>query len=146
MKKIILVSLLSGFLINLCDVTITVTTVATAWNAELARQDIAPNPFTPLYYVSASFVAGALLVWLYRHLSSSRGATAGTALRASMLLWGISRLYGGGHVVMGQMPFWIFGIMSSGLLLGLVVAGQAVRLLLRDEPRAAPDFVAGSAR
>jgi hypothetical protein len=140
-KRIIPVSLLSGFLINLCDVTITVTTVATAWNAELARQGIAPNPFTPPYYVSVSFVAGAVLVWHYRHLSRSRGATPSTALGASTLLWGISRLYGGGHVVMGQMPLWIFGIMSFGLLLGFVVAGQAARLLLGVEPAPAPDRV-----
>jgi hypothetical protein len=146
MKRIVFVSLLSGFLINLCDVTITVTTVATAWNAELARQGIAPNSFTPPYYVSVSFVAGALLVWLYRHLSRSRGATASTALGASTLLWGISRLYGGGHVVMGQMPLWIFAIMSFGLLLGFVVAGQAVRLLLGDEPASAPDRVGVSTR
>jgi hypothetical protein len=138
MKRIVFVSLLSGLLINVCDVTLTVTTVATDWNSELSRQGIAPNPFTPPYYVSASFVAGSLLVWLYRQLARSRGATVHTAMCASALLWGISRLYGGGHVVMGQMPAWIFAIMSFGLLLGFVVAGQVVRLLLRNEPGSAP--------
>jgi hypothetical protein len=138
MKRLILVSLLAGLLINLCDVTVTVATVATAWNAELGRQGIAPSPFTPPYYVGASFVAGALLVWLHRQLARSRGSSAATAIRASALLWGISRLYGGGHVVMGQMPLWIFAVMSSGLLLGFVVAGQVVRLLLHDEPESAP--------
>jgi hypothetical protein len=66
-KRIILVSLVSGFLINLCDVTITVTTVATAWNAELARQGITPTPFTPPYYVSVSSQAGD------RHLLGTGG-------------------------------------------------------------------------
>jgi hypothetical protein len=86
MKKLVGISLLAGFLINLCDVSITVAFVADPWNAALAVQGIAPNPFTPLYYVSASFLAGALLVWLYRQLAVARGPSPSTALLSSLLL------------------------------------------------------------
>ncbi len=137
MKRIILASLLSGFLVNLCDVTVTVSTVATSWNAVLLGPGIEPNPLTPPYYVSASFVAGALLVWLYRQLEITSSSRTLAAFQASFLLWGISRLYGAGHVVMGQMPLWIFSIMSGGLLLGFIVAGQACRVLLTPRPPAA---------
>ncbi|MBC8042015.1 MAG: hypothetical protein IAF08_01095 [Rhizobacter sp.] len=44
-------------------------------------------------------------------------------MKYSLLLWGVSRLYGAGHVVMGQMPLWIFAVMSLGLLLGFVLGG-----------------------
>jgi hypothetical protein len=124
--QIILGGLLGGFFINLCDVTITVTTVAKKWNAVLESQGLKPSSFTPPYYVSASFIAGIVLAWTITVLTTKYGLTRETALIASFLLWGISRLYGAGHVVMGQMPIKIFSIMSFGLLLGFVVAGQVI--------------------
>jgi hypothetical protein len=125
-KQIIIGGLLAGLLINVCDVTVTVTTVAKKWNAVLAGQGIKPSPFTPPYYVTASFIAGVVLTWLISVLAAKYGLTRETALIASLLLWGISRLYGAGHVVMGQMPFSIFSIMSFGLCLGFIAAGQFV--------------------
>jgi hypothetical protein len=125
-KQILLAGLIGGFFINLCDVTVTVSTVADAWNQVLIGQGIAINPLTPAYYVSASFVAGIILSWTIATLSFRYKFTRQTALRASFLLWGISRLYGMGHVVMGQMPIHIFAIMSAGLLLGFIVGGQMI--------------------
>jgi hypothetical protein len=125
-KQIILGGLLGGFFINLCDVTITVITVAKKWNAVLESQGIKPSAFTPPYYVSASFLAGIVLAWTLSVISVKYGMTRETALIASILLWVISRLYGAGHVVMGQMPLSIFSIMSAGLLLGFIVAGQVI--------------------
>jgi hypothetical protein len=124
--QIILGGLLGGFFINLCDVTITVTTVAKKWNAVLISQGIKPSPFTPVYYVAASFIAGIILTWTITVLSVKYGLTKEAAFIASILLWGISRLYGAGHVVMGQMPLKIFSIMSGGLLLGFIIAGQII--------------------
>jgi hypothetical protein len=124
--QIIIGGLIAGLLINLCDVTITVTTVAKKWNAVLQSQGLKPSPFTPPYYVSAGFIAGIVLAWVITVLSVKYGITRETALMASLLLWGISRLYGAGHVVMGQMPIKIFSIMSFGLLLGFIVAGQFI--------------------
>jgi hypothetical protein len=125
-KQIIIGGLLAGLLINVCDVTVTVTTVAKKWNTVLASQGIKPSPFTPPYYITASFIAGIVLTWLISVLAAKYGLTRETALIASLLLWGISRLYGAGHVVMGQMPFSIFSVMSLGLCLGFIVAGQFV--------------------
>jgi hypothetical protein len=125
-KQILIGGLIGGFFINLCDVTITVSTVADAWNQVLIGQRIAINPLTPAYYVSASFVAGIILSWTISTLSFRYKFTRQTALRASFLLWGISRLYGMGHVVMGQMPIHIFAIMSAGLLLGFIIGGQMI--------------------
>jgi hypothetical protein len=125
-KQMLFGGLLGGFFINFCDVIITITTVADAWNKVLLGQGIAFNPMTPSYYIAASFIAGILLCWTISTLSFKYGLTRQTALRASFLLWGISRLYGMGHVVMGQMPLHIFVIMSLGLLLGFVVSGQVI--------------------
>jgi hypothetical protein len=124
--QIILGGLLGGFFINLCDVTVTVTTVAKKWNAVLESQGIKPSPFTPPYYVSASFIAGIILAWTISVFSAKYGMTRETAVISSLLLFSISRLYGAGHVVMKQMPIKIFSIMSFGLLLGFIVAGQMI--------------------
>jgi hypothetical protein len=124
--QIILGGLLGGLFINLCDVTITVTTVAKKWNAVLESQGIKPSPFTPPYYISASFIAGIILAWTITVLAEKYGITRETALIASLLLFTISRLYGAGHVVMGQMPLKIFSIMSFGLLLGFIAGGQVI--------------------
>ena len=118
--------LLGGLLINLCDVTVTVTTVAKKWNSVLESQGIKPSPFTPPYYISASFIAGIILAWTITVISEKYGMTRQTALIASLLLFTISRLYGAGHVVMGQMPIKIFSIMSFGLLLGFIAGGQII--------------------
>jgi hypothetical protein len=124
--QIILGGLLGGLFINLCDVTITVTTVAKKWNAVLESQGLKPSPFTPPYFVSASFIAGIILAWTITVLAAKYSITRETALIASLLLFTISRLYGAGHVVMGQMPLKIFSIMSFGLLLGFIVCGQVI--------------------
>jgi hypothetical protein len=125
-KQILIGGLIGGFFINLCDVIITITTVADAWNKVLLSQGIAFNPMTPPYYIAASFIASILLCWTISTLSFKYGLTRQTALRASFLLWGMSRLYGMGHVVMGQMPLHIFVVMSLGLLLGFIVGGQII--------------------
>ncbi|MFN0201372.1 MAG: hypothetical protein ACKVTZ_07620 [Bacteroidia bacterium] len=124
--QIVLGGLLGGLFINICDVTITITTVAKKWNAVLESQGIKPSPFTPPYYVSVSFLAGIALAWTIAVFTSKFGLTREVAFMASFLLWSISRLYGAGHVVMRQMPFYIFSIMSTGLLLGFIVAGQVI--------------------
>jgi hypothetical protein len=125
-KQILIGGLIGGFFINLCDVLITITTVADAWNKVLLGQGIAFNPMTPPYYIAASFMGGVFLCWTISTLSFRYELSRQTALRASFLLWGISRLYGMGHVVMGQMPLSIFATMSAGLLLGYIVGGQVI--------------------
>jgi hypothetical protein len=124
--QIILGGLLGGLLINICDVTVTVATVAKKWNKVLENQGIKPSPFTPPYYVTASFIAGIILAWTITVMAAKYGITRQTTLLASLLLFTISRLYGAGHVVMGQIPIKIFSIMSFGLLLGFIAGGQAI--------------------
>jgi hypothetical protein len=125
-RQIIFGSLIGGFFINLCDVVTTVTTVADDWNKVLASQGIAFNPMTPPYYISAGFIAGIILCWVITVMTVKFSLTRQTAFKASLLLWTVSRLYGMGHVVMGQMPLWIFIIMSAGLLLGFIAGGQMI--------------------
>jgi hypothetical protein len=124
--QIILGGLLGGLLINICDVTVTIATVAKKWNKVLESQGIKPSSFTPPYYITASFIAGIILAWAITVMAAKYGITRQTALLASLLLFTTSRLYGAGHVVMGQMPIKIFSIMSLGLLLGFIAGGQAI--------------------
>ena len=131
MTNIILIGLLAGLIINIFDVSVTVLTVAKKWNEVLKKQGIDFTPFTPAYYVTASFVAGILLVWFSKILFMVYGMNRGVMLFAAISIWFITRLYGAGHVVMKQMPFKIFAVMSLGLLLGFVIAGQLVFSLIK---------------
>jgi hypothetical protein len=121
-----LTALVAGLIINIVDVATTLAFAAKPWNAVLASQGIAPSPLTPPYYVFANFVGGFVLFGLYAILVKLWGEGANVALAASIAIWFVTRLYGGGHVVMRQMPLRLFAIMSTGLGLGYLVAGQFI--------------------
>jgi hypothetical protein len=128
--SVIPAALAAGLAINVLDVACTLLFAVKAWDAELRRQGLEPRRWTPPYYVATNFVGGILLTIVYLQFASTLGPGVMTALSASLIMWLASRIYGGGHVVMGQMPLKIFLIMSTGLGLGYFVAGQLLRLLL----------------
>ena len=119
-------ALIAGLVINVADIAVTLLFAAKPWTSVLRTQGIEPSLLTPPYYISANFLGAALLVAAYGTLAAVRGPGAATALIASLALWAVTRLYGGGHVVMRQMPLYLFAIMSSGLGLGYVLAGQVI--------------------
>lgn len=123
-------ALVTGLIINVADVGCTLLFAAKPWEAELRRQGLTPSKFTPPYYVMTNFVGGVLLSFLYFQFAKSSTPGAWTAFLAAAFAWLVTRIYGGGHVVMGQMPFRIFATMSAGLGLGYALGGQAFRLLL----------------
>ena len=96
----------------------------------MRRQGLEPRKLTPPYYVITNFVGGFVLTFVYVQFVKALGAGINTALVASLVIWFISRIYGGGHVVMGQMPLRIFLVMSTGLGLGYVTGGQVLNALL----------------
>jgi hypothetical protein len=126
----ILAALAAGLAVNVLDIACTLAFAAKPWEAELRRQGIEPRKWTPPYYIATNFVGGGLLTYLYLQLAASMGTGAQVALIASALIWLVSRLYGGGHVVMGQMPMRLFAIMSTGLGLGYLAGGQVLRWML----------------
>ena len=132
---VLMVGLLTGFLINACDVTTTVVFVAAEWEGVLRSQGLTPSGWTPPFYVSANFMGGIIWVAAYSVFRRALAPTPATALSVSLLIWGISRLYGAGHVVMGQMSAHIFAIMSGGLLAGYLLGGQVGRWALERRLR-----------
>jgi hypothetical protein len=126
MNSLATTALIAGLLINVADIAVTLLFAAKPWNLVLEGQGIQPSPFTPPYYIAANFVGAAVLLTVYSLLVKTVGPGASTALLASLGVWFVTRLYGGGHVVMRQMPLWLFAIMSAGLGLGYVLAGQFI--------------------
>jgi hypothetical protein len=124
-----IMALAAGLIINICDVGVTIAFAAKPWNAVLQGQGLEPSPFTPPYYVSANFIGGFLLACLYALIAQVQGAGSHSALLASFAIWLTTRLYGGGHVVMRQMPLRLFAIMSAGLGLGYALAGQMIAVV-----------------
>lgn len=123
-------ALVTGLVINIVDVVCTLLFAVKPWEAELRRQGLTPSKFTPPYYIATNFIGGIVLSLVYFQFTKSLPADTYTALLASGLVWLVTRIYGGGHVVMGQMPLRIFAIMSVGLGLGYILGGQVFRLLL----------------
>jgi hypothetical protein len=124
MGNFLITALIAGLIMNVADIAVTLMFAAKSWNAVLRGQGIEPSPFTPPYYIIANFVGAGFLLAAYQTAIVSMGKGAATAFVTSLSLWAITRLYGGGHAVMGQMPWWLFAIMSSGLGLGYILAGQ----------------------
>jgi hypothetical protein len=125
-----LAALAVGLAINLIDVGCTLLFAVKSWEAELRRQGLEPRKLTPPYYIITNFVGGLVLTFVYLEFAKALDAGGTTALISSLVIWFVSRIYGGGHVVMGQMPLRIFLIMSIGLGLGYVVGGQVLSKLL----------------
>jgi hypothetical protein len=126
----VLAALAAGLAINVVDIACTLIFAVKPWEAELRRQGLAPRALTPPYYIVTNFIGGIVLTFVYLQFAKAMGPGATTALAASLLIWFVSRIYGGGHVVMGQMPLRIFAVMSTGLGLGYVAGGQVLRALL----------------
>jgi hypothetical protein len=119
-----------GLTINALDIGCTLLFAAKPWEAELHRQGLEPSSWTPPYYIITNFIGGFILAFVYLQFSQTLGSGVTTALISSLLIWLISRIYGGGHVVMGQMPIRIFLTMSIGLGMGYVAGGQLLGVLL----------------
>ncbi len=125
-----LAALAAGFAINALDIGCTLLFAAKPWEAELRRQGLEPRNFTPPYYILTNFIGGFILTFVYIQFTKSLGSGVVTALISSLLVWFITRIYGGGHVVMGQIPITIFMIMSTGLGVGYIAGGQLLAFLL----------------
>jgi hypothetical protein len=119
-----------GFVINALDISCTLLFAAKPWEAELQRQGLKPRKLTPPYYILTNFVGGLLLTFVYLQFAKTLGSGVTTALISSLLIWFVSRIYGGGHVVMGQMPIRIFLTMSIGLGIGYIAGGQVLSVML----------------
>jgi hypothetical protein len=126
-----LIALATGLAINVLDICCTLLFAAKPWEAELRRQGLEPRNVTPPYYIVTNFIGGLLLTFVYIQFAKALGVGVFTALIASLLVWITTRIYGGGHVVMGQMPIAIFATMSTGLGLGYIAAGQLLAWLLK---------------
>jgi hypothetical protein len=124
-------ALVTGIVINAVDVACTLVFAVKPWEAELRRQGLKPSKLTPPYYLAANFIGGLVLSFVYWQFAAAMGPGVHTAALASVLVWLVSRVYGGGHVVMGQMPLSIFAVMSTGLLVGYLAGGQVFRMLVR---------------
>jgi hypothetical protein len=126
----VLAALAAGLAINVVDIAGTLIFAVKPWEAELRRQGLEPRALTPPYYIVTNFIGGIVLTFVYLQFAKAMGPGLTTALAASLLIWFVSRIYGGGHVVMGQMPLRIFSIMSTGLGLGYLAGGQVLRAML----------------
>jgi hypothetical protein len=127
----LLISLAAGLMINILDIACTLLFAAKPWENELRRQGLEPRGITPPYYIATNFVGGLILTFIYLQFAKTLGDGVITALFSSLLVWLTTRIYGGGHVVMGQMPITIFATMSTGLGLGYIAAGQLLAFLLK---------------
>jgi hypothetical protein len=123
-------ALAAGLAINVLDIACTLIFAVKSWETELRRQGLEPRKLTPPYYIVTNFLGGMVLTFVYLQFAKAMGPGVGTALAASLVIWFVSRIYGGGHVVMGQMPWRIFSIMSTGLGIGYLAGGQVLRVLL----------------
>jgi hypothetical protein len=127
----LLISLAAGLMINVLDIACTLLFAAKPWEDELRRQGLEPRGITPPYYIATNFVGGIILTFIYLQFAKTLGSGVTTALISSLLVWITTRIYGGGHVVMGQMPMAIFATMSTGLGFGYIAAGQLLAWLLK---------------
>lgn len=132
MRAVPLLGLLSGFIVVLFDVILTLLFEGDAWTQALAARDLHFDPTTPIFFIFVNLIGGYVAFWLFDLLARANGNryTVSYAMLAVVVIWGISRLYLVGFLTSGLMPVELYIMFSIGLFMGYMVAVIICREIL----------------
>jgi hypothetical protein len=118
--------LVAGLVMNVLDYVVNVTLLGNGWDEYTRALGVDPPEVATLAiggWVVSDFAFGLLLVWLYAAIRPRFGPGAGTALIATLAVWGVSHLAYAALFFMGMFPPGIVLRSAGGALVGWSVAG-----------------------
>jgi len=126
-SRVILGGLLAGLLINISEFILNAVVYAEEMNAAMAALNKPPiDDSMVIWFVLLGFGIGFMTVWLYAAMRPRFGAGVGTAVCASLTVWGLAYLYPNLFImIMNLFPRQMMAVATVWGLGELVIAGVA---------------------
>lgn len=129
--------LLAGAIMNFIDFLVNGvwlmsrwTEEATALNARLMDPSVATT--STIGWVITDFLFGILIVWAYAAMRPRFGPGAATAVKASLLVWGVSHIAYFAFVFLNMYSLSLIALVSAGGLVAALAGGYAGCAIYRE--------------
>jgi hypothetical protein len=127
MRRVVVGGLLAGLIINISEFILNGVVYAEEMTAAMAALNRPPIPTSAIMvFVLLGFGLGIMTVWLYASIRPRFGPGVGTAVCASLTIWGLAYLYP--NIFMIVMNIFPRGMMIVATIWGaveIVIAGVA---------------------
>ncbi len=122
--------LLAGAIMNFVDFLVNGVWLATRWTDEATALnarlvDPAVSSTSMIGWVVTDFLLGILIVWTYAAMRPRFGPGASTAVKAALLIWGVSHIAYFSFVFLNMYSLNLIAMVSAGGLLAALAGGYA---------------------
>ena len=122
--------LLAGAIMNFVDFLVNGVWLADRWMAEATAlsarvADPAIATTSMIGWIVTDFLFGVLIVWTYAAMRPRFGAGASTAVKAALLIWGVSHIAYFSFVFLNMYSLHLIALVSAGGLLAALAGGYA---------------------
>jgi hypothetical protein len=130
--------LLAGAVMNLVDFLVNGVWLANRWVAEATALnprlvEPAVNATSMIGWVVTDFLLGILIVWSYAAMRPRFGPGAATAVKASLLVWGISHIAYFSFVFLNMYSANLVALVTAGGLVAALAGGYAGCSIYKEE-------------
>ena len=130
--------LLAGAIMNFVDFLVNGVWLSQRWMDEAtnlsARVADPANATTSMIgWIVTDFLFGILIVWSYAAMRPRFGPGAGTAVKASLLVWGISHIAYASFVFLDMYSLGLVGIVTVGGLVAALAGGYAGCAIYKED-------------
>lgn len=131
--------LLAGAIMNFVDFLVNGVWLATRWTEEATALnarlvDPAVSTTSMIGWVVTDFLFGILIVWSYAAMRPRFGPGAATAVKAALLVWGISHIAYGSFIFLNMYSAGLMASVSIGGLVAALAGGYAGCSIYQEDP------------
>lgn len=130
--------LLAGAIMNFVDFLVNGVWLNQRWVDEAtnlnARVADPANAATAMIgWITTDFLFGLLIVWSYAAMRPRFGPGAGTAVKASLLVWAISHIAYASFVFLNMYSLGLVGLVTAGGLVAALAGGYAGCAIYKED-------------
>jgi hypothetical protein len=122
--------LLAGAVMNFIDFLVNGVWLASRWTDEATALnprlvDPAVASTSMIGWIVTDFLLGILIVWSYAAMRPRFGPGAATAVKAALLVWGVSHIAYFSFAFLNMYSLWLIMLVSAGGLVAALAGGVA---------------------
>lgn len=130
--------LLAGAIMNFVDFLVNGVWLKQRWLDEAANLnarigDPANATTSMIGWITTDFLFGILIVWAYSAMRPRFGPGAATAMKASLLVWGVSHIAYASFVFLNMYSLGLVGLVTVGGLVAALAGGYAGCALYKED-------------